>query len=141
VNVLIALRSLSAQEGTNMSGPGFSRNNKAGARTDAKQAPQQKLRVLSQDGSARTAPPSVAMPRAKTELSEMLADDAMLCLRRRVTSVTAVKDAPAESSTTATLPPVGEPQAGDEELARVIDAWPSLPRNIRTAVVAMIGNA
>ena len=52
----------------NMNSPGIRpRNNKPAAGPDGKNGSQQKLRVLSEDGTARAAVPSIAMPRAKTE--------------------------------------------------------------------------
>jgi hypothetical protein len=119
-----------------MSSPGTRpRNNKPAAAAAGGKGSPQKLRVLSRDGATRPAA-SIAMPRAKTELSEMLAGDALLCARRPQ----AAAIAPAE-------PPVAEAPSRDEsprvpapggDLAQVMEAWPMLPRNVRAAILAMI---
>jgi len=126
-----------------MSSPGIRpRNKQPAARSGNKSVSPQELRVLAED-SARAAAPSVVMPRAKTELTELLAGDKLLCVRRHETTPTSqtvdvehgVSDADARShseSSTASL----DPQSDD--LARVVDAWPRLPRNLRAAVLAMI---
>ncbi len=68
-----------------MSSPGIRpRNNQPAA--GGKKGSQQTLRVLSADGAARAAPPSIAMPRATTELTELLAGDRLLCVRRRASA-------------------------------------------------------
>ncbi len=67
------------------------------------------------------------MPRATTELSELLASDPLLCVRRR-----------AESAPAADAASDANPVAGDADLAHVIQAWPSLPRNIRAAIAALV---
>ncbi len=144
-----------------MSSPGIRprpRSNKPAAGPIGKAVSQQSLRVLSEDGNARAAVPSIAMPRAKTELSELLAGDNMLCLRRRTPAAAPRPNAEARSGTSGAC---AEPQAEspaapqgqqspdgrraappapavDGDLTCVIDAWPRLPRNIRAAVLAMI---
>ena len=118
------------------------RNNKPAVAPDGKTGPQQALRVMSGDGAARPAAPSIAMPRAKTELSELLAGDDALCVRRRSSATATRQTAEARSD----VPDVhAEPQiespptaAVDGDLTRVIDAWPGLPRNVRAAVLALI---
>jgi len=125
-----------------MNSPGIRpRNNKPAAKPESKAGAQQKLRVLSADGTARAAP-SIAMPRAKTELSEFLANDDLLCVRRRASAISARQNAEAQMGAS---DPYAELQmespsapAVDGDLAHVIDAWPSLPRNVRAAVLAII---
>ncbi len=130
-----------------MSSPGIRpRNNKPAAgghaRTvDGKKGPQKTLRVMPEEAAAR-AVPSIAMPRAKTELTEILAGDDLLCVRRPRTA-TALRPT---ADTVSSVPGVDvEPraesprsQSGDGDLAGVIDAWPGLPRNVRAAILAMI---
>jgi hypothetical protein len=148
-----------------MSSPGIRpRNSKLAAggqnvpMADVKKGAPQPLRVLSQDGTARAAAPSIVMPRAKTELSELLAGDDLLCVRRR-TVATAVQQDPSanmrvpaayagtQAESLASLStkrsgdgPDAAPRAhlADADLAGVIDAWPGLPRNVRAAILAMI---
>jgi len=118
---------------------------------------QQTLRVLSEDGAVRAAAPSVAMPRATTELLELLAGDNTLCVRRASATATphdaealagaSGADAGSKAESPATLwgqqgshgadvsPPA---PTVDADLARVIDAWPGLPRSIRVAVLALV---
>ena len=125
-----------------MSSPGTrSRDNKPAAGPNGKKRSEQTWRVLSEDGVAR-ASPSIAMPRAKTELSELLAGDSELCIRRRPTVAAELHKAgphreasgiPAKAQTASSAEP-----AIDPELASVIDAWPGLPRNVRAAVLAMV---
>ena len=122
-----------------MSSPGIHpRDNEPAAGPSSKNGAQQKLRVLSGDNAPPTrapgicafacpgapAAPSIAMPQATTELSELLAGDNALCVRRPQSSAA----------------PRGErcPDDGDGDLACLIDAWPGLPRNIRAAVLALI---
>jgi hypothetical protein len=143
-----------------MSSPGIRpRNNKPAAAPEGKKGSRQNLRVHAEDGAARAAP-SIAMPRAKTELSELLAGDSLLCVRRRA-SATATRpktdaepgvsaDGKSQAESPAALagghhvPMVGNPDSspqactGDEDLGRVIDAWPGLPRNVRAGILAMI---
>jgi hypothetical protein len=140
-----------------MSSPGIRpRNNQPAAGRGGKVVSEQKLRVLSEDTAARTAAPSIAMPRSKTELTELLAGDALLCVRRRAAATAARPNADVGSSvsgadancraeSTATLSgqesPASLPQAhvsNKDDLARVIDAWPGLSRNVRAAILAMI---
>jgi hypothetical protein len=142
-----------------MSNPGIRPRNQqpaaAGQHVPAvggKKDPQQTLRVLSADGAARAAAPSIAMPRAKTELSELLAGDHLLCVRRRASATRPAAGAP--SSPVADAQPQAESSAkpfgqqghdsssrapiADADLTRVIGAWPGLSRNVRAAIVAMI---
>jgi hypothetical protein len=111
-------------------------DNKLAASQGGEKGPPQKLRVLSQDGVARAAAPSIAMPRAKTELSDLLAGDKSLCLRRPAANATRPSadakiqvESPAAPST---------PHIAGEDLTRVIEAWPGLPRNVHAAILAMI---
>lgn len=130
-----------------MSSPGI-RSNKPAAGQGGKNESQQSLRVLLKDGTARAAVPSIAMPRAKTELSELLASDDFLCARRRVPSTATRQSAAAkplvESPDVLSAQQNSEqdslPQARtlDGGLGQVIDAWPGLPRNVRAAILAMI---
>ena len=87
------------------------------------------FRVLSHDSAARVAAPSIAMPRARTELSELLADDDALCVRRRAPATAPRENAEAVSPSA---------PAVDGDLTYVIEAWPDLSRNIRAAVLALI---
>jgi hypothetical protein len=81
----------------------------------------------------QTARPSVAMPRATTELTQLLANDPLVGIRRR-SQATPVPQAASESSVAgAELPTIQ-----DAVLSRVIEAWPSLPRSIRAAISAMV---
>jgi hypothetical protein len=142
-----------------MSSPGIRpRNNKPATGPGGKHGPQQTLRVLSKDGSARAAGPSIAMPRAKTELSELLAGDELLCVRRRSAAATAQQggstgpSGPAAYAGTQAESLAGlsgqrgagnevsslRSQIADGDLARVIDAWPGLPRNVRAGILAMV---
>ena len=123
----------------NMNHPGIRpRNNKPAAKMGAPQT----LRVLSDDAAARAAPASIAMPRSRTELLELLAGDDALCVRRRAAAASAQPNGEvglggsgtnAESQAESPAAP-----AVDGDLACVIDAWPGLPRYIRAAVLAMI---
>jgi len=83
------------------------------------------LRVHSEEGAAPASAPSIIMPRASTELTELLAGDDLLCVRRRET-------APAPRPI-----PTAE-AAADADLASLIEAWPNLPRGVRAAILAMI---
>jgi hypothetical protein len=99
------------------------------------------LRVLSEEGVAR-AVPSIAMPRATTELSELLAGDDLLCARRPRSATTSRPSAdarpPASAADGASLAESSQTHAADGDLACLIDAWPKLPRNVRAAILAMI---
>ena len=87
--------------------------------------PPKALRVLSADGSTTVAP-SIVMPRAKTELSHLLAGDDAICVRpRRESPVTYSSDAATS-------------QAFGDDLSKVIAAWPRLTQGVRTAVLAMV---
>ena len=138
-----------------MSSPGIRpRNHEPTAASSDKSTSPQKLRVLSEEG-ARVAAPSIVMPRAKTELTEMLAGDKLLCVRPRGSTIATRRNADARSgvsaadagshsespvtnsgqqSPNASLP--AYPAGGD--LARVVDVWPGLPGSIRAAILAMI---
>jgi hypothetical protein len=118
-----------------MSSPGIRpRNDKSVAAPRGKQGSPQALRVLSADGATRPAAPSVAMPRAKTELTELLAGDKLLCVRR---------PPPADlSRQQAEMAPSGPAsQVADKDLVPVIEAWPRLPRGIRSAILALVREA
>jgi len=138
------------------------RNNKPANGPNDKTGSPQTLRVLSDDVASHAAAPSIAMPRAKTELSELLAGDAMLCVRRRASATAMPQNAETPSSVSgvsvrpqAESPaalsgqrsPDGRPDGRDSspptptvdgDLACVIEAWPGLPPNIRAAALAMI---
>jgi hypothetical protein len=92
-------------------------------------------------GVAASAVPSVAMPQPVTELSELLAGDATLCIRRSVKACRAEVlhsgEASAARPILAAIPCDDDPQFGPE-LARVVEVWPSLPRNAQRAVLAVI---
>ena len=66
------------------------------------------------------------MPRAKTELSQLLAGDEVICVRPRRDSL-----APFDVDT-------AKSQAFDVDLSHVIDAWPRLPQGVRKAILAMV---
>jgi hypothetical protein len=99
---------------------------------DAKNGLGQALRILGGEGGR--AAPSIAMPRAKTELSALLAGDPAICVRRPAPIASAqdpiarVAAAPAFAT-------------ADADLARLVEAWPSLPRSIRAAITAMVREA
>ena len=80
---------------------------------------------------------SVLMPRAKTELTELLAGDAVVCVRPQA-AFTIAQQAPAEASVAAASAAVATDAVADADLARLIEVWPSLPRNIRAAIAAMV---
>jgi hypothetical protein len=116
-------------------------NSKPAAGQGGKTGPQQALRVLSEQIAARAARPNIAMPRPKTELSELLAGDNTLCLRRRASVVATQPNTEARSGTSACADPLVEspPAPTDNgDLAHVIEAWPDLPEDIRATVMAMI---
>jgi len=126
-----------------MSSPGIRpRDKQSAAVSGGAKVSRQKLRVLAEDG-ARAAPPSVAMPRAKTELTALLAGDKLLCLRRPATTATqqnasaraGVSEVDARSPVES---PVTNPGPQSDDLAQVIDAWPGLPCNVRAAILALI---
>lgn len=116
---------------------------------------QQTLRVRKEEDATRCAAPSIAMPLADTELSELLAHDDGLCMRRR-TPPTAIRtnkaagssacdvedkpqaDLPAALSSHRGSGSLAQARMDDEELGQVIDAWPDLPRNVRAGVLALI---
>ena len=93
------------------------------------------LRVHSAEGSAM---PSIAMPRARTELTAILAGDHTLCLRPRGQRATA----PVENAVEAGAEQAEKPSAVDpgvpRDLRRVCEAWPRLSQGVRTAIHAMI---
>jgi hypothetical protein len=108
--------------------------------------PQQLWRVLGADGSARqiaapadaapcldihpppgaSASPRVDMPGANTDLSKLLGEDDTLCVNRAVSG---------RSDCQPSEPPTPK---SDSRLARVVEAWPRLPRPGRSAILAMI---
>jgi len=125
-----------------MNSPGTrSRDNKPG-NPSGKRPSKQTLRVLSDDGAMRPAP-SIAMPRAKTELSELLAGDDTLCVRR-LGSAAAAQNRTSRPLTSAAASPDCRAKTSssmaDEQLAFLIDAWPRLSPNIRAAIWAMVAS-
>jgi len=78
------------------------------------------------------------MPRATTELFELLAGDPLLCVQRRSVSNPAPHIPPESPRAVADAASDADSVAVDADLARVIQAWPSLPRNIRAAIVALV---
>ena len=140
-----------------MSSPGIRLlSNKTVAGPNGKARGPQALRVMSDEGVAPAAAPSVVMPRAKTDLGELLAGDRTLCLRRtsapapqaaEARPVAASDDSGAHAEPAAALagqetPGDGSPSPSavhvDGDLARVIKAWPGLPCNVRAAVLALV---
>ena len=120
-----------------MNSSGTRSRDKAG-RHDGQESRQAILGVMSEDGTVR-ASPSIAMPRAKTELAELLAGDKMLCVRRP--SPGPVRPEVHAGVCGINLAPGSDASPGptmDEDLSLVIDAWPDLPRSVRAAVLAMI---
>ena len=98
-----------------MSSPGIRpRNNQPAA--SGKKGSQQTLRVLSANGAARAARPSIAMP-ARRELTELLAGDRLLCLRRRASATATGPSAEVGQGTPAdnARPNVGSPRAQSDE--------------------------
>lgn len=85
--------------------------------------------ALSHPTAARTA----AMPIAMTELSELLAGDDTICVRRPPVAV-----APSESRDAETPESASASDNADPQLARVVQAWPRLPGGIQSAIVAMV---
>jgi hypothetical protein len=115
-------------------------------RSKATAAPEDKpgLRAKS-DGAPRgtvpfSAPPSVVMPRAKTELAELLADDPLLCVRRlsAARSTQEFSTGGQQPLTQTQAASDARPPVEDADLARVIEVWPALPRSIRAAIVALV---
>ena len=74
---------------------------------------------------------SAEMPRTATDLSTLLADDAVVCVRRPAKRASASEAVTLRS----------EDPPGDPELARVVDAWPTLPPDVHDAILAMIESA
>jgi hypothetical protein len=111
---------------------------------DGKKGSRRTLRVMSEEGAVR-AVPSIAMPRAKTELTELLAGDDLLCVRRprSVAAGQANTDPRPEAAGTDAAPQTESlcARPADGDLACVIDAWPGLPRNVRAAILAMVREA
>jgi hypothetical protein len=120
-----------------------------------KQGWQQTLRVLREEDITRAAAPSIAMPLAKTELSELLACDDVLRVRRRAPAIATRTNADlgsdacgvegkSHADSLATFSSQRNPDSsaqarmGDEDLGEVADAWPDLPRNVRAGILAMI---
>ncbi len=90
-------------------------------------------------GGAPAAPPSVEMPTAVTELSVLLAEDGAVCAQRPTEQAAPEKPTTAEPAATQQPPPLpGDECEMDLSLARVVDAWPRLPRSVQTAVLTMI---
>ncbi len=87
-------------------------------------------RVLSADG---TSAPSIAMPRANTDLRQLLTGDLALCVRSRakVSAVSAPLDGKVE-------PLDNKVEPLDADLSRVREAWPNLSQGVRTAILALI---
>ena len=139
-----------------MSSPGIRpRKNQPAAGPGGNKDSPHTLRMLSADGDVRAAAPSIAMPRAKTELSEILAGDKLLCVRRGAPAAATRGNADAGSSVAgadagaqAESPATGSgkrgsdasPQAhlADADLGLVIHSWSRLPHNARAAILAMI---
>ena len=118
------------------------RNNKAAACPIGKTGSPPGLRVLSEDAASRSAPPSIVMPRARTDLVELLAGDSTLCVRRRPVATPTPQNAELRSGTSAAhiesqteSPPA---LTIDGDLVGVIGAWPGLPQSVRAAVLTMI---
>jgi hypothetical protein len=120
-----------------------------------KQGWRQTLRVLPEEDTTRTAAPSIAMPLAKTELSELLACDDVLRVRRRApatsirTNADVVSDVcgvegQSHGDSLAMFPGQPNPELSsqartdDDDLGQVIDAWPGLPRAVRAGILAMV---
>jgi hypothetical protein len=95
------------------------------------------------------------MPRAKTELSELLAGDKSLCVRRRTPATPTRNNADSGSDASSAdagarteSPAAGsDPWGGDSsprahladaDLRRVVDVWPRLPHNVRAAILAIV---
>lgn len=139
----------------NMNSPGIHPPHRPAVAPDDTQGFRQTLRVLPDEDAASAAAASIAMPRPKTELSEVLAGDDVLSAWRRAPATTAqtshktAPDAPnmEDKSHTGSLatfsspPPLGsskQTRHDDEDIDQVIDAWPRIPRNIRAGILAMI---
>ena len=87
------------------------------------------------------------MPRAKTDLTDLLVGDKALCVRRPVSTtasrqgqdtMTSHAGSPAAS---AGLEAPGSTPPGcgtGDDLARVVEAWAGLPASVRAAILAMI---
>ncbi len=118
------------------------RNHQPSAGPGGAKGSPQKLRVHSEDVAPPAAAPSIAMPRAKTELSELLAADKLLCVRPRPPA-TAMR-ADADSGSDGPRADVGAKVESrhahpvDMDLSRVVDAWAGLPHNVRAAILAII---
>jgi hypothetical protein len=117
-----------------MSSPGIrSREIKPAASPSRGKGPSQALRLHAEDRAA----PSIAMPRAKTGLTEMLAGDELLCVRPP--AVAAVPKSGVDASPRPESPAESlRDQTSDADLRRVIDAWPDLGRGVRTAILAIV---
>ncbi len=131
------------------------RNHQPAAGPGRKKGSPRPLRVLSEEGALPTSMPSIAMPRAKTDLSQLLAGDKLLCVGRRPPAIATRSSAGPgmDQSAAYAAAQVESPQAltgqpssdssprgrlADADLEQVIDAWPSLPHHIRTGIMAMI---
>lgn len=101
--------------------------------------------------------PSVVMPTTMTELSELLAGDDTVCVRRPsqrsgdTSAASATAPAQGMGDAESASPTGRERVAGpvlaslpsldidaEAELAEVIDVWPLLPRSVHTAILAII---
>ena len=101
------------------------------AAAPATRGPRQALRVLGGDGRDCAVAPTVVMPRANTDLAALLSGDKAVCVQRKNESVAAEK-APGPA------PPPSPAAAEDADLARVNEAWPALPGNIRAAIALLV---
>jgi hypothetical protein len=98
--------------------------------------PRHELRVHGERG--HSAAPTAAMPRAKTDLAELLAGDKVLCVQRRsdrLAAAHAAASAPLSANDTIS----SVPAAVDADLARLNAAWPALPADVRAAIAALAG--
>jgi hypothetical protein len=138
----LAHRSASCKKEHSMSSPGnHPRNNKPQnskpqnskpAGPSGVKAARQPLRVHNEDGTPSSAAPSILMPRANTELTEMMAGDALLCVRPRA------KPTPQPAAAASPAVEASRMESTDGDLSGVVEAWPDLPRNVRAAIVAMV---
>jgi hypothetical protein len=143
-----------------MSSPeiGVQRNKSAAGPAGKKGSPQ-KLRVLSEFSAPRTTSANITMPQAKTELSELLSGDELLCVRPRrpvaaerqavagsAPSVlcanpelqAAHRESTAEEPNRAAQAPDPPADTTNDDLAGLISLWPRLPHDVRAAVLAMV---
>jgi hypothetical protein len=101
-----------------------------------------RLRVLAAEGSGRAAP-SVAMPRSNTELTDLLAGDRFVCVRRSSAVSSSRADSAPWSSEQRELAASNSAASAthDPEMAGLIAAWPSLPETIRAVILATVREA